>query len=113
MRPEASRDVLLMHRGIVGTRAFAGVLAAYAVAAVPLALAGAGMVLAVEMSYRLATQPELGTRMRLLWTQVDAASPWPWIAAGVALAGGGLLLRIAWRRVAAAWERATAEATRA
>jgi len=111
--PGGLAGVLLMHRGIVGTRAFAGVLAAYAVAAVPLALAGAGMVLAVEMSYRLATQPELGTRMRLLWTQVDAASPSPWIAAGAALAGGGLLLRIACRRVAAAWERAAAEATRA
>ena len=30
---------------------------------------GAGAVLLIEMSYRLSTQPELGTRMRLLWTR--------------------------------------------
>jgi branched-chain amino acid transport system permease protein len=108
--PGGLAGLILMHRGIVGTHALPGLLAAYATAAVPLALVGAGMVLAVEMSYRLATQPELGTRMRLLWTNVDAATPWPWIAAVAALAVGGLLFRAACRRVAMAWDRAAAEA---
>ena len=108
--PGGLAGLILMHRGIAGTHALPGLLAAYATAAVPLALVGAGMVLAVEMSYRLATQPELGTRMRLLWTNVDAATPWPWMAAVAALAIGGLLFRAACRRVAVAWERAVAEA---
>ena len=108
--PGGLAGLILMHRGIAGTYALPGLLAAYATAAVPLALVGAGMVLAVEMSYRLATQPELGTRMRLLWTNVDAATPWPWIAAVAALAIGGLLFRAACRRVAVAWDRAVAEA---
>jgi len=86
------------------------VLRAYALALVPLAFIASGLVLLVEMSYRLATQPELGSRMRLLWTSVDAATAWPWIAALVALVGGFLLFRVTCRPVAAAWDRAAAEA---
>jgi len=40
------------HASIARTRAFAGVLRAYALALVPLAAIAAGMVLLVEMSYR-------------------------------------------------------------
>ena len=85
-------------------------LRAYALALVPLAIIGAGMVLLVEMSYRLATQPELGSRMRLLWTNVDAATAWPWIVAMVALVGGFVVFRLTWRPIAIAWDRAAAEA---
>jgi hypothetical protein len=62
------------------------------------------------MSYRLATQPELGTRMRVLWTGVDAATPWPWLVAVATLVVGVVLFQRTWRVVAAAWSRATAEA---
>jgi branched-chain amino acid transport system permease protein len=84
------------------------VLAAYGVALLPLALMAAGAVLAIEMAYRLSTQPELGTKMRLLWTSLDAASPWPWVVAAVALGGGLLLFRATVPLVASAWERAAA-----
>jgi hypothetical protein len=46
--------------------------------------------------------------MRLLWTPLDAASPWPWIVAAAALGGGLLLFRPTIARVASAWERASA-----
>jgi len=98
------------HRAIVRTRAFGGVLAAYALAAVPLAVVAWGVVLAVEMAYRVATQPELGTRMRVLWTAVDAASPWPWVFAVAAAAGGFAAFRATWPVVAAAWDRARGSA---
>jgi hypothetical protein len=70
----------------------------------------AGAVLLIEMSYRVSTQPELGTRMRVVWITVDAASPWPWIAAIALFAGGFLVFRKTWPIVAAAWNRATDEA---
>ncbi|MFI4953043.1 MAG: branched-chain amino acid ABC transporter permease [Burkholderiales bacterium] len=110
--PSGLAGLIMMHRPIARPRAIAGVLAAYSVALLPLAVMAAGAVLAIEMSYRLATQPELGTRMHLLWTAVDAASPWPWIVAAVALAGGFLLFRASWGFIASAWERATARAGR-
>jgi hypothetical protein len=63
-------------------------------------------VLAIEMGYRLSTQPELGTQMRLLWTSVDAATPWPWIVSAGALGTGLGLFRASLRLVASAWDRA-------
>jgi len=108
--PSGIAGLFVRHGSIVRTRAFADVLRAYALALVPLAFIASGLVLLVEMSYRLATQPELGSRMRLLWTSVDAATAWPWIAALVALVGGFLLFRVTCRPVAAAWDRAAAEA---
>jgi branched-chain amino acid transport system permease protein len=107
--PRGLSGLLVRHAPIVRTRAFGGVLGAYAIAALPLAMAAAGIVLLVEMSYRLATQPELGTRMRVLWASLDAATPWPWIIAVAALVVGAVLFRRTWRVVAAAWSRATAE----
>src|SRR5207245_2288839 len=95
--PSGLSGLVARHASILRTRAFAGVLGAYALALVPLAIIAVGMVLLVEMSYRLATQPELGSRMHLLWTAVDAASAWPWSVAIVALVGGFLLFRLTWR----------------
>jgi branched-chain amino acid transport system permease protein len=103
--------LIIAHRPIVRTGALAGVLATYGVALVPAALIGAGAVLVIEMSYRLSTQPELGTHMRILWMHLDAASPWPWTIAAAAVCAGLLLFRATTRLVAAAWNRATAEAS--
>jgi hypothetical protein len=63
------------------------------------------------MSYRVATQPELGTRMRLLWIAVDAGSAWSWAIAALALAAGFAAFRATWPLVARAWSRASAEAS--
>ena len=84
-------------------------LGAYATALVPGAVAAIGAALMIEMSYRVSTQPELGTRMRFAWITVDAASAWPWIVAAALLAGGSYLFRKSWPIVAAAWNRATEE----
>ena len=108
--PAGLAGLIVMHRRIARRGAFAGVLAAYAVALLPLVLMTAGAVLAIEMGYRLSTQPELGTHMRLFWTSLDAASPWPWVVAAIALGAGLWLFRASVRRVALAWERASARA---
>jgi len=86
------------------------VLATYAAALVPLAVMLAGAVVAVEMSYRLSTQPELGPRLRVLGVAVDASSAWPWLAAALALVGGFLAFRATWPGVTSAWARASGEA---
>jgi branched-chain amino acid transport system permease protein len=108
--PYGLAGLIAMHRQLARPRVLGAVLAAYGVAMVPLALMTAGAVLAIEMSYRLSTQPELGTRMRVLWRPIDAASPWPWLVAAVSVAGGLLLFRATFRLVAGAWKRALARA---
>jgi hypothetical protein len=69
-----------------------------------------GAVVLIEMSYRRATQPELGTTMRLLWTPIDTGSPWPWLVSLAMLLAGFAAFRATWAQVADAWSRASAEA---
>ena len=108
--PGGLAGLLARHRPIVTTSAFRRVLVSYGVAALPALVMLAGVVLAVEMSYRISTQPELGTRMRLLYMPVDAATAWPWIGATVAIVVGFLLFRTTWPVVARAWDEAEREA---
>jgi branched-chain amino acid transport system permease protein len=107
--PSGLAGLIAMHGPIVRTRAFWSVLRAYAVAFAPAAVMAAGAVLLIEMSYRVSTQPELGTRMRLAWVAIDAGSAWPWITATALLAVGFLGFRKTWPIVAAAWNRASEE----
>ncbi|TMG84652.1 MAG: branched-chain amino acid ABC transporter permease, partial [Betaproteobacteria bacterium] len=65
--PNGLTGLIMMHGAIVRTKAFREVLRAYAIALVPAIIMGVGAVLLIEMSYRLSTQPELGTAMRLFW----------------------------------------------
>jgi branched-chain amino acid transport system permease protein len=108
--PSGLAGLIKMHVPIVRTKAVWQVLRAYALALVPAAIMATGAVLLIEMSYRVSTQPELGTRMRIVWIQVDAAMPWPWIGAIVLLAGGFHVFRKTWPIVAGAWNRAIDEA---
>src|SRR5439155_4274828 len=79
--PAGLAGLILMHRPIAHTRGLWHVIRAYAIALAPALVMAMGAVFLVEMSYRVSTQPELGTRMRLFWVAVDAATPWPWLAA--------------------------------
>ena len=106
--PGGLAGLLLMHRPIVRTAAFAGVLKSYAAAAVPVLVAACGAIALLEMAYRRATQLEAGAHTRLFG--LDTSTPWPWLAAGGALAVGALALRWTVRGVRDAWQRATEEA---
>ena len=104
--PSGLAGLVLMHAPIVRTRAFGSVLRAYAIAIVPAIVMAIGIVLLVEMSYRMSTQPELGTQMRLIGIALDAATPWPWIAAAAIAIAGFATFRVTWPLVAAAWHGA-------
>jgi branched-chain amino acid transport system permease protein len=103
----------MMHVPLARTAAFASLLRAYAVAVVPLLVALFGAALLLEINYRLSTQPQAGTRMTLLHVDIDAATPWPWLVAALALIVGIFAARRACRTVAAAWRDASAEAAAA
>ncbi len=107
--PGGLAGLILMHRPIVHTRAFRGVLKAYALALVPGLIMTLGAILLLEINYRLSTQYESGTRLHLFWMDMNVASPWPWLAALLFLAGGFVAFRRMWPYVAAAWQRADDE----
>lgn len=108
--PDGLAGLIMMHAAIVRTKAFRGVLRAYAIAFVPAIVMAIGAIMLIEMSYRLSTQPELGTVMRLFRVRLNAATPWPWITASMMLVAGFVAFRATWRRIASAWDRAHGQA---
>jgi branched-chain amino acid transport system permease protein len=104
--PSGLAGLIVMHGAILRTRALGSVLASYAIALPPALVMGAGAVALIEMSFRVSTQPELGTRMPLLGIPLDAAAPWSWIGAALVCGAGFVAFRATWSRVAAAWTRA-------
>ena len=108
--PGGLAGLIMMHAPILRTRAFYGVLRSYAIALLPALAMLIGAVTLLEINYRLSTQPEAGSRMKLFGLAIDTASPWPWLVAALLLIGGFLVFRRTWSLVAAAWERAGTDA---
>jgi len=107
--PRGLAGIVLMHLPVIGARALYGVMKSYALALVPTLAAIAGGIILLEMNYRLSTQPEAGTRLRLFWIEVNASTPWPWLIGFILLAAGLYWLHKASRSIGAAWERARSE----
>ena len=108
--PGGLAGLIMMHGPIIRTRAFRSLLKAYAIAAIPALVMLLGAIVLLEINYRLSTQPESGSRMKLFWVGFDTAAPWPWIVAGLLAVGGFYAFRKTWPRVSTAWQRASDEA---
>jgi branched-chain amino acid transport system permease protein len=107
--PGGLAGLLVMHLGVLRTRALAGIVRSYLVA-LPFALAASlGAVTLIEIAYRRSTQPDAGALMKLFWIPMDTARPWPWVGAAAVLVVGAAALRALWPRVAAAWASAGEE----
>jgi branched-chain amino acid transport system permease protein len=111
--PSGLAGVIATERALLRTPACGAVLSAYAIALLPVAMIAVGAIVAVEMSYRLSTHAELGTRMRLLGFSIDAGTVWPWAAAAALLGIGLLLFRAIYPSIVRAHDRAAAYASRA
>jgi branched-chain amino acid transport system permease protein len=108
--PGGLAGLIMMHGPVIRTRAFWSLLKAYAIAAIPALVMLLGAIVLLEINYRLSTQPESGSRMKLFWVGFDTAAPWPWIVAGLMAVGGFYAFRKTWPRVSTAWQRASDEA---
>jgi branched-chain amino acid transport system permease protein len=108
--PGGLAGLIMMHAPILRTRAFYGVLRSYGVALLPALAMLAGAAALLEINYRLSTQPEAGSRMKLFGIAIDTATPVPWLAAAALLVGGFLVFRRTSALVEAAWQQAGAEA---
>jgi branched-chain amino acid transport system permease protein len=108
--PGGLAGLIMMHGAILRTRAFRGVIKAYSLAAIPALVMLVGAIALLEINYRLSTEPESGTRMKLFWVAIDTATPWPWAVAGLFAVGGFYAFRKTWPYVAAAWQKASEEA---
>jgi branched-chain amino acid transport system permease protein len=108
--PGGLAGLLSMHAPLIRTRAWIGVVKAYAIAAVPALAMLAGAVVLLEINYRRATQPEAGSRMTFFGTTVDTSTPWPWLTAIAFVIIGFYAFRRSWPLVRRAWQEAGDEA---
>jgi len=108
--PGGLAGLIMMHGRIVRTRAFGSVIKAYGIAAIAALVMLVGAIVLFEINYRLSTQPESGSRMKLFWIGIDTATPWPWLVAALLAVCGFYAFRKTWPYVAAAWQRASDEA---
>ncbi len=101
--PGGLTSLILLHAPLIRARRLHRLLPSYLITAVPALVMTVGAVFLLEINYRLATKPELGTRTTFLMIPVDMARPWPWLA-GLAVLGVGLYgFRRSLRLVTAAW----------
>jgi branched-chain amino acid transport system permease protein len=101
--PGGLTGLILMHVPLVRARLLHKVLPAYLAAAVPAFVLALGAVFLLEINYRLATRPELGTKTTFFSIAVDMSKPWPWLAGVAVLALGYAGFRRSMRMVAEAW----------
>jgi branched-chain amino acid transport system permease protein len=115
--PGGIAGLILMHEPIWHAGAyrtlFGRLVPAYLVVSIPALMALVGLILVIEMTFRLMVKASEGTRMSFLHVPLDAASPLPWVVAAVLLVGGFYLCRRSWPLVANAWEAAYREVHRA
>ncbi len=99
--------LIALHLPLARARMLHTVFPGYLAALAPALVMVLGGSLLLEINYRLATKPELGTRMSLFWVAMDVSRPWPWIAGLAMLAGGFYAFRRSWALVAAGWHAAS------
>jgi branched-chain amino acid transport system permease protein len=104
--PGGLASLIAMHGPLVRARKLHRMLPVYAVALVPGLFMAFGGVLLLEILYRLATKPELGTQFPLFGVSLNVARPWPWLVGSVLLAGGFAAFRSTWGWMARTWNSA-------
>jgi branched-chain amino acid transport system permease protein len=92
---------------------FGRLIPAYLLALIPGLMALLGLILVIEMTFRLMVKASEGTRMSFFGVPLDAAAPVPWMVAAVLLVGGFYLFRRTWPFVADAWQAAHGEVQKA
>jgi branched-chain amino acid transport system permease protein len=108
--PGGLSGLILMHAPLWRARTLHRVLPAYLLALVPGAILAFGCVFLLEISYRLATKPELGRVLKLFGLTIDTTMAWPWLVAAALIGGGFTGFRRTWPVVAVAWRAALPEA---
>ena len=111
--PSGIAGLLMMHAPLWQARAYGAMLRltlAYLVALAPALVLLAGLILVIEMTYRLSVKASEGTVITVFHVALDSASATPWVVAAALLGGGFWLFRMTWPVVSAAWHDAFAKA---
>jgi branched-chain amino acid transport system permease protein len=94
--PGGLAGLLMMHAPLLRARRLHWLAAPYVLLLAAASIAGAGAILAIELTHHLMAKSADGTVMRLFGMSLDAGTAWPWLAAVALTAGGAVLTRAAW-----------------
>jgi branched-chain amino acid transport system permease protein len=108
--PNGLIGLILMHGPIARVGLLHRLAAPYALALVPALLLAAGVIALVEINYRLAIRPELGSAMKLFGVAFDAKSATAWVASLLLVGLGIWGLRLLGPGVSARWGETLEEA---
>jgi branched-chain amino acid transport system permease protein len=103
--PGGLAGLLMMHQPLWRAGMLHRLTVPYAVMLVTALIAAVGIILVIEMTYRLMAKASDGSVMTLFQVSFDAATAWPWVVALALLIGGSLLCRLAWPLIARAWDQ--------
>jgi branched-chain amino acid transport system permease protein len=107
--PGGIAGILMMHRPLVRAGTLGMVVPPYLLALLPTLLLACGIILAIESLAHFSANEGQGNLVRMLGIPFDTTASSTWVAAAVLIIGGGLLARLSWARIAAAWDRAAIE----
>ena len=108
--PGGVAGLIVMHRPLLRAGALTMVIPSYLAAAVPTLALALGVILSIETAARYTANQDQSNVINLLGVAFDATRPWTWAVAAILVVAGFLVARLSWRRVAEAWDRASAVA---
>ncbi|HVV41088.1 MAG TPA: branched-chain amino acid ABC transporter permease [Nitrobacter sp.] len=106
--PGGIAGLIMMHRPLVRAGVLGMIVPAYLVALVPTLALAFGVILAIETVAHYAESQ--GGTFTIFGIPFDTVAPLTWFVAAVLIVGGFLIARVTWRRIAAAWDRASTAA---
>jgi branched-chain amino acid transport system permease protein len=104
--PGGLASLVAMHVAVARTGRVSTVIPSYLLMLVPGVVTVAAATVLLDVNYRLATKPELGTTVKLLGYAVNVGRPWPCVVGLGTLAIGAWGLRKTCLPLAAAWAKA-------
>jgi branched-chain amino acid transport system permease protein len=104
--PGGLAGLVMMHRPFWRAGTLLSILPAYALMLVPVALVAGGVAMIIEMITHLSVKASEGSVMKTAGIAYDAKSWRAWLVAIASVVAGSVLVRLASRRVGAAWDRA-------
>ena len=108
--PGGIAGLVMMHRPLVRGGTLRMVIPSYLIAAIPTLVLAFGGILAIETAARYTESQGQGNLITFFKVPFDATAPTTWALAAVLVVIGFLVARMTWRRIAEAWDRASAAA---
>ena len=107
--PAGIAGLIMMHTPLWKRGTLGKVVPSYLLAVVPALVAATGIILVVEMVFRIAAKDGHEAEIKIFGTLYPATSPALWATAIALLVVGTLGFRITWPVIAAAWARASGQ----